>query len=89
MSETEDLKAKLKEMIVERLFLKVNPEEIADDDSLMQSYGVDSVQLFEVVVGLEEDFGITLEDEDFSLEQFANVNSIAALVESKRAALGT
>jgi len=44
------------------------------------------VALFELVVGLEEDFGITLEDEEFSLDLFASVNSIADLVERKQGA---
>ena len=82
----DELKENLKKMIVERLFLKVQPEEIADDAPLMETYGIDSVALFELVVGLEEDFGITLEDEEFSLDLFASVNSIADLVERKQGA---
>lgn len=84
MSENSDLKTGLKEMIVERLFLKVSPEEIADEAPLMETYGIDSVALFELVVGLEEVYEITLEDEEFSLDLFHSVNSIAEFIEKKR-----
>lgn len=81
---TEDLNQQLKEMIVERLFLKVEPAAIPDDANLMETYGIDSVNLFEIVVGLEDEFGISLEEEDFSVEAFSTVNGIAELVARKR-----
>ena len=77
------MKSRIKKMIVERLFLNVAPESIEDDAPLMQTYNIDSVQLFELVVGLEEDFDVSLEDSDFSPEMFQTVNSITAFVESK------
>lgn len=81
----EDLKPKLKAMIVERLFLNVAPEDIKDDEPLMETYNIDSVALFEVVVGLEEDFGVSMEDDEFNLDLFENVNTIADFVEKKQA----
>ncbi len=80
----DDLKSQIKRMIVERLFLNVNPEDIADDVSLMETYGIDSVALFELVIGLEEDFGVAMEDVDFQIDTFKTVNSIAAFVEAKK-----
>ena len=84
----EELKPKLKEMIVERLFLNVAPEDIKDDGPLMETYNIDSVALFEVVVGLEEDFEVSMEDDEFSLDLFENVNSIAGFVQKKLAEAG-
>jgi len=79
-----DIEGQIKEMIVERCFLKVAPEDIGDEDDLMESVGLDSVQLLEVVVGLEENFGITFEDEDFSIENFQSVRAIAECVRGKQ-----
>lgn len=79
-----ELKQQIKSMIVERLFLNVEPADIVDDANLMDAYGIDSVNLFEIVVGLEEDFGISLEDADFNTETFSTVDSIAAYVAEKR-----
>lgn len=78
------LKQQIKEMIVERLFLDVDPDAIADDENLMENYEIDSVNLFEIVVGLEEQFEISFEDEDFSVDLFATINNLAEYVEQKR-----
>jgi acyl carrier protein len=73
----------LKEMIVERLFLRVEPSAIANEDNLMEKFEVDSVRLLEIVVGLEEVFDISLEDDEFSIERFESVKAIADLVREK------
>ncbi|MFO8079991.1 MAG: acyl carrier protein [Armatimonadota bacterium] len=78
------LKQRIKDMIVERLFLDADPNEIEDDENLMENYEIDSVNLFEIVVGLEEEFEISFEDEDFSVDLFATVNNLAEYVEQKR-----
>jgi acyl carrier protein len=84
LAEETNLKQQLKQMIVERLFLKVDPQDIPDDANLMETYNIDSVNIFEIVVGLEDDFGISLAEEDFSIEAFATVDGIAELVTRKR-----
>lgn len=80
----DELKPQIKTMIIERLFLSMAPEDIADDASLMEAYDIDSVALFEIVVGLEDEFGIVLEDADFDVSAFQSVNSIAEFVNQKR-----
>ena len=79
-----ELKSQLKNMIVERLFLKVGPEDIEDDENLMDEHNIDSVNLFEIIVGLEDEFEIQLEEEDFNVETFSTVSNIAAFVAKKR-----
>ena len=83
MADEKRIEDQLKEMIVERLFLPVDPGEIADDDLLMEKFEIDSVRLFEIVIGLEEIFDISLEDDEFSIERFESVQAIADLVRSK------
>ena len=79
----DDVADGIKQMIVERCFLSMAADEIGDDDELMEKVGLDSVQILEVVVGLEEVFGITFEDTDFDIENFRSVNSIARYVREK------
>lgn len=74
---------RLKKMIVERLFMKVAPEDIEEDKSLIDTYGVDSVSLLELVVGIEEEFGVSVEDDDFAVEHFETVTALAAFVREK------
>jgi len=80
---SERLEDQLKEMLVERLMLKMQPNEIEDADDLIEKWGLESVQLMEIVVGLEEVFGIELGDDDFSVKQFRTIENIATVVREK------
>ena len=73
----------VKELMVERLFLKIAPEQIADETEIMEELGVDSVSVFEIVVGLEESFGISFGDDEFKIETFRTPKSIADYVRRK------
>lgn len=73
----------LREMMVERLFLKIAPEEIDLDADLMEAYGIDSVQVSELVVGTEATFDISFEDDDFDPTQFDTLRHIAEVVRKK------
>ena len=81
--DTATLESKLKEMIVERLFLPVVPQDIQTDASLIDAYGVDSVCLLELVVGLEEAFGLVIEDGDFDVRNFISVASLRDFVRDR------
>jgi acyl carrier protein len=83
-----DIEQRIKQLIVERLFLKMKPEEIADDTPIMEALGVDSVSVFEIVVGLEEVYGISFENEEFKIETFRTPKSIADYVRRKLEAKG-
>ncbi len=83
MADEKRIEDQLKEMIVERLFLPVAPQEITDEDMIMEKFEIDSVRLFEIVIGLEEIFDISLEDDEFSIERFESVKAIADLVRGK------
>ncbi len=77
------IEQKLKEMIVERLFLQVAPADMDTDASLVDTYGVDSVCLLELVVGLEDAFGIVIEDSDFDVRNFISVAALRDFVKSR------
>ena len=83
MAEIGEILPRVKAMLVERLFLDVAPGAIGDDDDLVKRFGVDSVRIFEVVVGLEETFGVSFADEDFAVESFATPRRIAEIVAAK------
>lgn len=77
------IESKLKQMIVDRLFLSVAPADIQTDASLIDAYGVDSVCLLELVVGLEEAFGIVIEDGDFDVRNFISVAALRDFVNAR------
>ena len=75
----------LRAMITGRLFLQATPDELDADVPLMETYGVDSVSLLELVVGLEETFGITLDDGDFTVANFTTLAAIRDFVRQRLA----
>jgi len=84
---SDSVRTRVKELIVELLFLRdVAPEDIGDEDVLEETLGVDSVQLFQIVAGLEEAFDIRFGDEDFDVSRFRTVKAVADVVGEKQAA---
>lgn len=57
--------------------------DVDGDYPLIENGLLTSLQTVELVMFLEERFGITVEDEEFDEENFATISSIANLVESK------
>ena len=76
----ERIEDKIKQMIVERCFLDIDPGAITDDEVLIKRRDIDSLKLFEIVVGTEEIFGISVMGEDFTVDNFRTVKDIAECV---------
>ena len=79
-TDNERIEDKIKRMIVERCFLEIEPGGIADDEPLIDRHDIDSLRLFEIVVGTEDEFGISVTEEDFSIDNFRTVADIADCV---------
>ena len=59
--------------------------EVADDEPLIENGVLTSLQTVELVMFLEERFGIVIEDEEFDEENFGSIEAISELVASKGA----
>jgi methoxymalonate biosynthesis acyl carrier protein len=59
--------------------------DVTNDEPLIDNGVMTSLQTVELVVFLEDTFGIVVEDEEFDEDNFGSVDSIATLVESKAA----
>ena len=79
-----EMEQALKELIVERLFLDIDPVTIEDGVELAE-YGVDSFLLLELIVAIEEMFEVKFEQADITSETLKSVNSLAELIRGKRA----
>lgn len=53
---------KLKKVIAE--VLNVDPEEITPETTFMDDLGADSLDVFQIIMGIEEEFDIEIPDED-------------------------
>jgi acyl carrier protein len=80
----ESIEKALKELIVERLFLDIEPDDIEDDTELAE-YGVDSFLLLELIVAMEEMFDVKFEQTDITTETLKSVSTMADLIRSKQA----
>ena len=83
----EDLAPKVKDLIVRRLKLDIDPKTIQDDAPLFgEGLGLDSIDALELVLGLEQEFGIKVEDEEVGVKAFASVNALCYFIEQKKIA---
>ena len=58
---SEDVEAKIKEVIVEKLDLK--PEQVTTDAKFIDDLGADSLDQTELLMALEEEFNIDIDDD--------------------------
>ncbi len=76
------IRGNLKRLIVESLNLDgLTPDNIADDAPLFgQGLGLDSVDALELVVALEQEYGITIESHELDRTVFTSVASLGEFV---------
>ena len=83
----EDLAPRVKDLIVRRLKLEIDPATIEDDAPLFgEGLGLDSIDALELVLGLEQEFGIKVEDEEVGVKAFASVDALCDFIEQKKTA---
>ena len=70
---------RVKDIIVKQLGVK--PEEVTDDASFTDDLGADSLDLVEVVMALEEEFGEQIPDEE--AEKIKTVGDAINFIDSK------
>jgi acyl carrier protein len=78
----------LKARIIAALQLQdVTPEQIDDDAPLFGTgLGLDSIDALELVVMLEEHYGILVRDSEVARSAFQSVRTLAQFIEAKRPA---
>ena len=83
MSDSIELKGRIKRMLVENLMLQITAEEIGDDQPLFGpgGLGLDSVDALQLVVALEKSFGVKIPSPEQASKVLRTVNSIVDAVE--------
>lgn len=78
----ESIKFALKQIIINDLKVDISLENIKDEDSLYEDgVGLDSINIVEFIVLIEERFSINIEEIDSSM--FASLQSLAYFINSK------
>ena len=77
-----DNKSKIRAFIIEN-FLFGNDDGLKDDTSFLEEGIIDSTGVLELVTFLEEDFDITIDDEELIPENLDSINNVTAYLERK------
>ena len=82
MNDSTELKANIKQMLVENLMLKIGALEIGDDQPLFGpgALGLDSVDALQLVVAFEKNYGLKLSDTEVARKAMQTVNTIASSI---------
>jgi acyl carrier protein len=78
-----EIDLQLKQLIVERLFLEIEPASI-EAETALADYGVDSFLLVELIVALEELFNVRFEQADINAESLYSVAALRELIRRKQ-----
>jgi acyl carrier protein len=83
MSEnTQDLESKVREIVAQQL--GKNVDQVTPEASFREDLGADSLDVVELVMALEEEFGIQIPDED--AEKIGTVGQAIEYIKSKASA---
>jgi acyl carrier protein len=86
MNELDGLIAELKVKIISTLgLMDVKPEDIKDDAQLVGGdIGIDSIDVLELVMMIEKDYGIKIESKELGAKVFASVLALSIFILEKR-----
>jgi acyl carrier protein len=73
------IEEKVKDIIVEQL--GVNPEQVTPQASFIEDLGADSLDIVELVMAFEEEFGVEVPDED--AEKLRTVGDVIKYIEER------
>jgi acyl carrier protein len=82
MSQMDGLITELKTIIISTLgLMDVKPEDIKDDAPLVGGdTGIDSIDVLELVMMIEKDYGIKIESKELGAKVFASLRTLAAYI---------
>lgn len=78
---SEDITKTVKKIAIEALYSKGNIEDI-DESASLTSLGLDSLNVVDIFIGLEREFGIELDEADLDMSIVSSVNSLVNYVRS-------
>lgn len=80
MSEENSIKSRVQAIVVEQLGVK--PEQITPEAKFIEDLGADSLDTVELVMGLEEEFGNEIPDEE--AEKLVTVGDVISFIEESQ-----
>jgi len=79
------LRLRLKQILVSRLKLERSAESIGDAEPLFgpEGLGLDSIDALELVLGVEQELGVQIGNEEVATEALASIEKLAGFLQEK------
>src|SRR5262245_44581853 len=85
VTEASEIIQEIKHILVEDMRLNVNPEEIPDNYSLLESgLALDSILIAELITRIEDRYKLQFDDDVLNAELFNNLSLLAGFVAQRR-----
>lgn len=86
--ELEQVKQELKKIFQERLRIDVASMNVGDDAGLFDEngWGIDSVDVLDLVLGIEKTFGVRIQQDGEVQQHFATLNTLARYIAQQQQA---
>jgi acyl carrier protein len=79
-----DCQQEIQSFLVNTLKVAVSADRLHPEKSLIEEHGVDSAGIFEMILWMEDRFGLHVPPQDMELANFATIKAAAAYVERSR-----
>lgn len=76
----------IRDILITKMYVEADPNEITDEQHFHRDLGVDSLGFVELRCQVEEQFGITVSDDDFNPDNFMSIETLTAFIERAKAA---
>ncbi|HOC58418.1 MAG TPA: phosphopantetheine-binding protein [Smithellaceae bacterium] len=82
MDKVDEIISGLKVKIIDTLgLLDVTPDDLKDDERLVGGdTGIDSIDVLELVMMIEKDYGVKIENKELGAKVFASVRALATFI---------
>ena len=84
-----DVEGRIRTYIAENMLFSNNGYPYADSASFLEEGIVDSMGIMELVMFVEDGFGVTVEDEELVPDNFDSVSKLAAYIRAKSPSLAS
>jgi acyl carrier protein len=79
-----DIRERVRIVLAENVLKEINASEIGDDFPLIEyGVGIDSVARLELLVALEEEFGVKLDESEITPDFFDTVGTISEYISNR------
>jgi acyl carrier protein len=80
---TDSTRQKLRRYVLENFLFTADDSGLADDDSFLEKGIVDSTGIMEVILFIEEEFGLSVADEEMTPDNLDSVDNLVVFVQKK------